>query len=63
MTGPYTRAPNPLISTGDGHGLTAPGGMDVARDAKHMIFHANNADGYRSMYTALISVSGTTVSV
>lgn len=63
VTGPYTRASSALISTGDGRGLTAPGGMSVSADAQHMIFHANNDNGGRSMYTALITVSGTTVSV
>lgn len=63
ITGPYTRASGPLLATGDGHGLTAPGGMDIWTDNQHMVFHANNANGGRSMYTALISVSGTTVSI
>ncbi|KAL1304488.1 hypothetical protein AAFC00_003478 [Neodothiora populina] len=62
LRGPYTRAAAPLMQTGDGHGLIAPGGMDIWSDNQHMIFHANNAAG-RSMYTALINLSGTTVTV
>lgn len=63
VTGPYTRASGALVATGDSHGLTAPGGMDVQPDATHMVFHANNDDGGRSMYTALITISGATVYV
>lgn len=50
------------MATGDGRGLVAPGGMDVWTDGVHMVFHADNDNGGRSMYTALIEVDGDTVS-
>ncbi|EME81830.1 glycoside hydrolase family 43 protein [Pseudocercospora fijiensis CIRAD86] len=59
--GPYTRAARPLLSTGD-HGLSGPGGADVSKDLKFMVFHANSAGG-RALYTAMLTVSGKTLSV
>lgn len=55
-TGPYTRAAGPLFSTGD-QGLSAPGGMSVAADGQHMVFHANSGSG-RALYTAEIRIDG-----
>jgi GH43 family beta-xylosidase len=62
VTGPYTRAKEPLFMTGDGNGLTAPGGADVDHDGRHMVFHAQNGNGGRALYTALLNFDGTTVS-
>ena len=62
VTGPYTRAEKPLFTTGDGNGLTAPGGADVDHDGRHMLFHAQNGNGGRAMYTALLNFNGITVS-
>ncbi|RMZ09910.1 hypothetical protein D0862_03435 [Hortaea werneckii] len=59
ITGPYTRAASPLFATGQ-NGLTSPGGMDVFRDGKHMLFHANSGNG-RAMYNAVITINGKTV--
>ncbi|KXT08293.1 hypothetical protein AC579_6683 [Pseudocercospora musae] len=61
IIGPYTRAARPLISTGD-DGLSGPGGADVSKDLKYMLFHANYG-GRRALYTATVTVSGTTLSV
>ena len=61
VTGPYTRAKKPLFTTGDGNGLVAPGGADVDHDGKHMLFHAQNGNGGRAMYTALLKFDGTTI--
>ena len=61
ITGPYTRAATPLIATGT-DGLSGPGSADVSKDLKYMLFHANNAGG-RSLYTAMVTVSGTTLSI
>jgi len=62
ITGPYTRAAKPLFKTGDGNGLTAPGGADVDHDGVHMLFHAQNGNGGRAMYSALLSYDGAVVS-
>ena len=62
LTGPYTRNPTPIFKTGDGNGFTAPGGMSIWSDDRHMVFHANSPAG-RSTYTALISLDGTEVVV
>ncbi|RMY66666.1 hypothetical protein D0863_08272 [Hortaea werneckii] len=59
ITGPYNRAASPLFATGQ-NGLTSPGGMDVFRDGKHMLFHANSGNG-RAMYNAVITINGKTV--
>lgn len=61
VTGPYTRAKEPLFKTGDGNGLVAPGGADVDHDGKHVLFHAQNGNGGRAMYTALLNFDGTTI--
>ena len=61
ITGPYTRASAPLISTGT-NGLSGPGGGDVSKDLKYLAFHANYGSG-RALYTARITQSGTTLSI
>lgn len=60
LEGPYTRANAALFKTGDGNGFTAPGGMSIWSDNRHMVFHANSKAG-RSMHTTLISLDGTKV--
>ena len=60
LTGPYMRAANPLFVTGT-DSLQAPGGANVWNDASHMVFHAG-AGNDRSMYTATLTVTGSTVS-
>lgn len=60
-TGGFTKRGN-LFASGD-DGLTGPGGADVALTGEYMVFHGL-ADGgpRRFMYTAEITVSGTSVS-
>ncbi|GME23813.1 putative glycosyl hydrolase family 43 protein [Neofusicoccum parvum] len=53
VTGPYTKA-GPFAITGTA-GLKAPGGATVAPDGKHMVFHAADEKGGRSMYTTEVS--------
>ncbi|KAK5140391.1 hypothetical protein LTR32_006792 [Rachicladosporium monterosium] len=59
ITGGYTRAASPLFDTGI-DGLSAPGGADIFRDGKHMLFHANSGNG-RALYEAVVTISGTKV--
>ncbi|TKA74484.1 hypothetical protein B0A55_06446 [Friedmanniomyces simplex] len=59
ITGSYKRAASPLFATGI-DGLTAPGGADIFRDGKHMLFHANYGSG-RALYEAIVTISGTKV--
>ncbi|KAF8590409.1 glycoside hydrolase family 43 protein [Ramaria rubella] len=44
ITGPYTKAAQPLLITGD-DGLTAPGGADSIPDGSMIVFHANIPSG------------------
>lgn len=60
LQGPYSRASQALIQSGTD--LSGPGGADVTRDGKQLVFHANNANG-RAMRIAYIGISGTAVSV
>ncbi|GAB7350767.1 hypothetical protein MBLNU459_g1310t1 [Dothideomycetes sp. NU459] len=55
LRGPYTKF-GPLLVTGV-DGLVAPGGLDVAVDGDHAVFHADFGAG-RAMYTALIAGAG-----
>ncbi|KAF2160678.1 glycoside hydrolase family 43 protein [Zasmidium cellare ATCC 36951] len=61
VTGPYTRVATSLLKTGNS-GLQAPGGADVTKTGDKIVFHANNAGG-RSLYTAGLTISGTTVAI
>ncbi|KAK5741159.1 hypothetical protein LTR17_004099 [Elasticomyces elasticus] len=61
ITGGYKRAASPLFATGV-NGLSAPGGADIFRDGKHLLFHANSGGG-RALYTAEVTISGTKVTV
>ncbi|KAJ5665485.1 Glycoside hydrolase family 43 [Penicillium maclennaniae] len=54
LKGPYTRAPRPLLQTGDFH-LEAPGGATISTDGKRMVFHAN-CEGWRCMYASAIDI-------
>jgi beta-xylosidase len=56
VSGPYTRASEALLTTGDGPDLIGPGGADVAsHDGGYMVFHAHaglSGGRIREMYTA-----------
>lgn len=56
IKGPYQRAAHPLFATDD-LGLTAPGGMSIYLDAKHMVFHASYGAG-RALYNAVVTIKG-----
>ncbi|RLL94793.1 hypothetical protein CFD26_103344 [Aspergillus turcosus] len=62
ITGPYTKARNPDISTGFGPTgtLYAPGGMTVTADGKRMVFHADLGTDVntRQMYIAYLDIIG-----
>lgn len=68
VTGPYTRAAEPLLRTGD-FGLLAPGSIGVRRNANgtiEMAFHARVATDYgkvRAMYTSSLEIDGTKVTL
>ncbi|PFH59602.1 hypothetical protein XA68_12119 [Ophiocordyceps unilateralis] len=49
VKGPYTRASQPLLVSGDSRGLVAPGGASVLAGGNTMVFHAN-CDTGRCMY-------------
>lgn len=51
IKGPYTKY-GPLFVTGT-NGLTAPGGLDIAVNGDHAVFHAVYGTG-RAMFTALL---------
>ena len=55
IQGPYIKH-GPLFVTGTS-GLTAPGGLDIAINGNHAVFHANWGSG-RAMFTAIISGGG-----
>jgi hypothetical protein len=62
----YKKAATPLMKSGDGKGLLAPGGLTVAPDGKHVTFHsdAKLADaGSRQLRYGTISVKGRVVSI
>jgi len=59
LLGPYTRAPNPLFSTGV-NGLKAPGGLDIAVNGDHAMFHGDYMGG-RAAYTAILKLVGNTI--
>lgn len=65
--GPYTKSTTPLLVTGDNNGaLNSPGGAAAAPDGKSIIFHADlepSSPGIRQMWTAGISIHGTTVRI
>ncbi|KKZ65766.1 hypothetical protein EMCG_08415 [[Emmonsia] crescens] len=61
ITGPYLKAAEPLIKSGD-YGLKAPGGATVANNGERMLFHANCPAG-RCMYAANIEIKGETARI
>ena len=67
ITGPYTKASSPLlVSGGDNGALKSPGGATVGPDGTRMVFHSDEEAGnpaVRQMWTAGITISGTTVSI
>jgi beta-xylosidase len=60
IKGPYTRR-GQLLATGTA-GLVAPGGLDVAINGDHAIWHGNFGSG-RAAYTGILALSGNTVTV
>ncbi|KAH7910531.1 glycoside hydrolase family 43 protein [Hygrophoropsis aurantiaca] len=64
ISGPYTKAPSPLLVTGD-DGLTAPGGATPRSDGTFMVFHATVDSNplTRYLYTATMDWNGNVVSV
>ncbi|PGH13049.1 hypothetical protein AJ79_03886 [Helicocarpus griseus UAMH5409] len=61
ITGPYVKAKESLIKTGD-FGLTSPGGATVAGDGKRILFHANCPAG-RCMYASDLDLQGETARI
>ena len=61
VAGPYARAAEPLIGSGD-FGTTAPGGATSVEGGGRFVFHANCPLG-RCMFQAAFAVAGTAVSV
>jgi beta-xylosidase len=67
ITGPYTRASEPLLETGS-WGLQAPGSPTVWRDQERWLiaFHAriyNELGGIRGLYMAGLKLNGTTATL
>lgn len=60
IKGPYTRR-GQLLATGT-DGLKAPGGLDVAINGDHAIWHGDFGSG-RASYTGILSISGDKVTV
>lgn len=60
IKGPYTRR-GQLLATGT-DGLKAPGGLDVAINGDHAIWHGDLGAG-RASYTGILSLNGNTVTV
>jgi beta-xylosidase len=58
--GPYTRR-GQLLATGTA-GLKAPGGLDIAINGDHAIWHGDFGSG-RAAYTGILAISGNTVTV
>jgi beta-xylosidase len=69
VLGPYTKADNPLLVTGDADGeLIGPGGLDVDADSQRVVFHS--ATGLaavtslvRQLWTGQVYVNGTLVMI
>jgi beta-xylosidase len=59
ILGPYTRAASPLMATGV-DGLTAPGGLDIAVNGDHSMWHGNYKGG-RAAYTAILKLTGSVI--
>lgn len=71
ITGPYVRGDTPLLQTGDGPGraLIGPGGLDVGVSSTQVVFHSITKGTMgphehldRPLWTAEITIQGTTVS-
>lgn len=62
IKGPYTRAGDPLIKSGDLGGLASPGGATSTPRGDYLLFHAN-CDAGRCTYATPISFSGSQVKV
>jgi len=62
--GPYAKAGAPLLVSGGA--LNSPGGTSVGSTGQQIVFHSDSAPGdstIRQMWTAGITISGTTASV
>jgi len=57
IAGPYTKGGPMFLTQNIPGGLVAPGGLDIAVNGNHAVFHANYGTG-RAMYTATISGGG-----
>ncbi|KLJ09381.1 hypothetical protein EMPG_15198, partial [Blastomyces silverae] len=61
IRGPYVRAEQPLLKTGD-FGLVAPGGASVSTDGGKIAFHADcggeGEGGRRCMWVAAVEIDG-----
>jgi hypothetical protein len=60
IKGPYTRR-GQLLATGT-DGLVAPGGLDIAINGDHVIWHGDFGSG-RAAYTGIVTISGNTVTI
>lgn len=67
VAGPYTKAAQPLLTSGgDGGRLNSPGGADVGLGGDRIVFHSDAKAGdasLRQMWTAGITIQGTVVSI
>ncbi|VDB87791.1 unnamed protein product [Peniophora sp. CBMAI 1063] len=66
VLGPYTKSSAPLLITGSPYAqLYSPGGLDINRAGTQAVFHADldQSASVRQMYTAAVTISGTTVTI
>ncbi|KAL8766566.1 MAG: hypothetical protein Q9209_006709 [Squamulea sp. 1 TL-2023] len=67
VLGPYTKAKQPLLVSGDHGGrLKSPGGAEVSPDASRIVFHGNREAGkpaVREMWVGELSVRGNVVTI
>ncbi|KAL6719759.1 hypothetical protein ACLMJK_001680 [Lecanora helva] len=65
ITGPYSKASEPLLKTGV-EGLLSPGGTDVSVDGSTIVFHADEKPSdasVRQIYARAIQIDGTSVNL
>ncbi|KAL6718139.1 hypothetical protein ACLMJK_004226 [Lecanora helva] len=67
INGPYTKAGSPLLASGGNNGaFNSPGGASIGGGGTQMVFHSDQAASdasVRQMWTAGITIDGTTVSI
>lgn len=61
IKGPYKRAKQPLLQTGD-FDLDSPGGAAVSQDGSKILFHGNCSAG-RCMYAGNVTLNGSYASI